>query len=375
LFLHRPAGHPLAFVGAGALVGYVIVHAPFALDSYPYSDAPGLSVLATLNRELRLDEPAIERLLLFVVAGSVLLAVGALLARGRGLAAARRMLALVALAVIAWNLTGLISFGNGINNLGTRLRASIPDPPNWVDNVTGGKPTLYLGQSIADGNPLFLTEFWNRSIKAVGTLDGQAVGPGPTLQIVPYRRDGSVVNDPGVDYVLTDALGVEPWGRLVYQTGKWRVYAVERPLRLRAEITGLYEDGWTGATASYLHFGDAGKEGVLEVTTSRANWTGPDKPGKVSVRVGSLVPQPLERVRNPCAGGTCVDQHPRLGTIYGTGTWTAHSGEEQRFRFRVTTPFKLEVTVEPTFSPQEFGLADARQLGVRLAVSFNEDAG
>jgi len=36
----------------------------------------------------------------------------------------------------------------------------------------------------------------------------------------------------------------------------------------------------------------------------------------------------------------------------------------------VTTPFKLEVTVDPTFSPHEFGENDLRQLGVRLAVSF-----
>ena len=90
----------------------------------------------------------------------------------------------------------------------------------------------------------------------------------------------------------------------------------------------------------------------------------------MQLRVGSVVPQPLDTIRNPCRGGTCVDQHPQLGTVYGTGSWTAHSGQEQRFRFRVTTPFKLEVTVDPTFSPAEFGESDARQLGVRLAVHF-----
>ncbi|MEX0674553.1 MAG: hypothetical protein WD067_07250 [Gaiellaceae bacterium] len=376
LVLFRPGGSPMAFAAAGALVGYLVTHASFALDYYPYFDAPGLSVLARLNREpLYFDEASIERILLGVVIGSVVLGIGALWARGRAARGLKPVLAGVAVLVIAWNLTGLFSFGDGINSLGNRVRSGVPDPPYWVDNVTGGKPTLYLGQSISDLNPLFVTEFWNRSIEAVGTLDGQAVGPGPTLEIVPYRRDGSVVNDPGVDYVLTDALGAEPLGRLVYETGRWRLYRVERPLRLRSETTGLYEDGWSGPKASYLHFGEAGREGVLEVVVSRANWTGPDKPGKVTLRVGSLVPQPLETIANPCRGGTCVEQLPRLGRLYDSGTWTAHSGQEQRFRFRVTTPFKLEVTVDPTFSPHEFGAGDARQLGVRLAVGFTPDRG
>jgi len=371
LVLFRPGGNPVAFAAAGAVVGYLVTHASLALDSYPYFDAPGLSVLARLNRDpLFFDATAIEWILLGVVAGSFLLLVGALWARGRAAPALRPVLAGVALLVVAWNLTGLFSFGTGINSLANRLRGGVPDPPTWVDNVTGGKPTLYLGQSISDPNPLFVTEFWNRSITAVGTLDGHAAGPGPTLQVVPFRRDGSIVNDPGVDYVLTDALGAEPLGRLVYQTGRWRVYAVERPLRLLTEMTGLYEDGWTGPKASYLHFGEPGRDGVLEVIVSRANWSGPDKPGQVKLRVGSVVPQPVQTIRDPCKGGTCVDQHPQLGTVYGAGTWTAHSRQEKRFRFQVTTPFKLEVTVDPTFSPQEFGEGDARQLGVRLAVSF-----
>jgi hypothetical protein len=368
LVLFRPGGSPIAFAAAGALVGYLVTHASFALDYYPYFDAPGLSVLARLNREpLYFDEAGIERILLGIVIGSVVLGIGALWLRGRVL---RPVMAGVAVLVLAWNLTGLFSFGDGINSLANRVRSGVPEPPNWVDNVTGGKPTLYLGQSLSDLNPLFVTEFWNRSITAVGALDKQDFGPGPTLEIVPYRRDGSVVNDPGVDYVLTDALGVEPLGTLAYQTGRWRLYAVERPLRLLSEVTGLYDDGWSGPRASYLHFGEPGQEGVLEVIASRANWGGPDKPGKVDLRVGSLVPQPLETITNPCTGGTCVDQNPQLGRVFDTAMWTAHSGEELRFRFRVTTPFKLEVTVDPTFSPHEFGENDLRQLGVRLAVSF-----
>jgi hypothetical protein len=370
LFLHRPAGNLLVFVAAGALAGYLVVNAPYQLDHYPYSDAPGLAVLAELNRDLHLDDPAIQRLLLFVVAGSVLLASAAVLARKRAAVPVHGTLAAVAVLVVGWNLTGLVSFGNGINDLANRLRGSVPDPPNWIDRATGGKPTLYLGQSIADPNPLFVTEFWNRSIEAVGTLDDQGVGPGPTLQIVPYTRDGRVVNDPGVDYVVTNSLGVEPYGRLVEQTGDWRLYRVTRPLRLRSEITGIYADAWTSGRATYTFFGKPGQKGTLDVLVSRAVWNGEDKPGKVRLRLGSPVPAPLETIMNPCAGGTCVDRTPRLGTVFGEREWVVHAGKERVFHFQVKTPFKLELTVDPTFSPTEFGGTDLRQLGVRTAFAF-----
>jgi len=111
LFLHRPAGNALVFVSGGALAGYLVVNAPYQLDHYPYSDAPGLAVLAELNRDLRLDDAAVQRVLLSVVAASVILAVVALSLRGR--APVRAVLAAVALLVIGWNLTGLASFGNG----------------------------------------------------------------------------------------------------------------------------------------------------------------------------------------------------------------------------------------------------------------------
>jgi hypothetical protein len=368
LFLHRQGGSPLAFVGAGALVGYLVVNANFALSNYPYSDAPGLAVLATFNRQLHLDEAAIERLLLGVVAGSVLVGVATVLARGRGLHATS--LAVVAVAVVAWNLTGVISFGEGINTLANRLRSAVPEPPNWVDNVTGGKSTMFLGQSIADGNPVYVTEFWNRSIVAMGTLDDVDVGPGPTLQIVPYARDGRVVNDPGVDYVVTSSLGVEPRGTLAYRTGDWRLYRVPRPLRLRSEVTGIYSDGWSGPKAAVSYFGD-GEAGVLEVTVSRVGWGGEDRAGNVIARVGDLIPAPLDVIANPCnRNGRCVDRNPRVGRLFGEQRWVAHARQQHVFRFRVRTPFRLEVVTDPTFAPSEFGAGDVRQLGVQLAVSF-----
>lgn len=369
LLIHRPRGNPLAFVGAGALTGYLVVKAPFQLDHYPYYDAPGLAVLATFNRELHLDDPTIERMLVWVVAGSVILASAAVLARGRGLTAARSALGAVAVAVVAWNLTGLISFGNGMNDLGNRLLGAVPDPPNWIDNVTGGASTAYIGQAIADGNPIFLTEFWNRSIENVGSLDGTAPGPGEPITPVPYARDGSVLNDPGTEYLVTNSAGVEPFGELAYQTGDWRLYRIGGKLRLRQAVTGVYPDGWTGGQAGYSFFG-TGEEGMLDVRVSREGWGGEDKAGRVTVRVGDLVPAPVDVIANPCRGGTCVDRNPRIGRLYGERTWVAHAGKAKLFRFRVRAPFRLEVVTDPTFSPYEFGGTDLRQLGVQVGIAF-----
>lgn len=368
-FIHRPRGHPLVFAAAAALIAYLVVEAPFQLDHYPYFDAPGLAVLATFNRELYLDDPTIERMLVWIVVGSLLLAAGATLARGRAVVMAKGALGIAAAFVVAWNLTGFVSFGNGINHLGNRLRGAVPDPPNWIDNVTGGESTAYVGQAIADANPIFVTEFWNRSIERVGSLDGTAPGPGPTTSPAPYRRDGAVLNDPATEYLVTNSSGVEPFGELVYQTGDWRLYRIGGTLRLRTAVTGVYPDGWAGAKAGYSFFG-RGEEGVLEVVVSREGWGGPDKTGTVSVRVGDLVPAPVDVIANPCRGGTCVDRDPRIGELYGQKTWIAHAKQKQLFRFDVRTPFRLEIVTDPTFSPYEFGGSDLRQLGVQVGVAF-----
>ena len=42
------------------------------------------------------------------------------------------------------------------------------------------RPTLYLGQGVADQNPEWMLEFWNRSITTVSSLDGTIGGPGPS---------------------------------------------------------------------------------------------------------------------------------------------------------------------------------------------------
>jgi hypothetical protein len=368
LFFHRPQVNAL-LLGAGAIVlAFLVVETPFQLDHYPYADAPGLSVLAEGNRALSLPDATLEDVLLAVVLGSVVLTLAAaLVRRGRAVQGA---LAFVAVLVVGWNLVGENAFGKGINDLSSRLRGAVPEPADWIDRYIGADASVfYLGQGIADPNPVQLTEFWNRSVDFVGSLDRSAPGPGRTLEIVPMTRGGAVSNDPGADYVVTSGTTVDVAGKLILRSGDWRLFRVGRPLRLRSALTGLYPDGWTGAAAGYSRFG-SGERGTLEVALSRAGWRGPDKAGRIVVRVGTLVPASRHTISNPCWTGVCVSRDPKIGKLTGVRHWTAHSGRGTVFRFRVETPFHATIRVSPTFSPHEFGFTDLRQLGVQLAVAF-----
>ena len=374
LWLYRPTLSPLVLAGAATLVCYLVFNAAYQLDRYPYGDAPGLAVLAEGNRTFALGEAEIRRILVWIAVGTLVLAAALALAatspRRRARALPPAVAAVLGVLVIAWELVGVNSFGNGVNDLAARIRATVPDPPTWVDRLTGGDETIYVGQGIGDPNALLAMEFWNRSIKHVGSLDGSAPGPGPARALVPYDTDGSLANDPHVRYVLTDSPVLDVRGRRVGQTGTWRLIDVGGRIGLRSSWTGVYADGWTGASASYSVFG-ASRRGVVDVLTSRAIWNGPDRPGKVTIRIGELVTQTYATIMNPCLHhDPCLSIHPRIGEVFATREWTVHSGEQRLFRVPVTAPFRVEVTVSPTFAPSQFGLSDNRQLGVQVAFAF-----
>ena len=69
---------------------------------------------------------------------------------------------------------------------------NIRQPTTWLDDHTGGAATLYIGQQMKDQNSEWLLEFWNRSIRAVWSLDGTAQGPGPVLTPDPNPTDGAL---------------------------------------------------------------------------------------------------------------------------------------------------------------------------------------
>ena len=77
---------------------------------------------------------------------------------------ARALGVAVAAGILVWGLTTQIYAARGLNSFAERLYEATPPPVDWVDRITGGEKTLYLGQSIIDKNPIWLLEFWNRSV-------------------------------------------------------------------------------------------------------------------------------------------------------------------------------------------------------------------
>ncbi len=174
---------------------------------------------------------------------------------------------------------------------------NIRRPTTWLDDHTGGAATLYIGQQMKDQNSEWLLEFWNRSIRAVWSLDGTAQGPGPVLTPDPRASDGALNHSPGYPYVVEEK-GIDIVGTVVathlHKAGghleAWRLIRIKPPLRLRSSVTGVYTDGWTGASSAYTRYSTEGnRTGRIRIIVSRKGWGGPDKPGHVTVALGPIV--------------------------------------------------------------------------------------
>ena len=187
------------------------------LDNFPYYEAHGLSILALANREFAWPLGTIENVL--VVATLVATAMLALLGTPSGprrRAPRRRRRGRV--AVLAWNLTAEVYAAIGEHDFSARVEANIPKPNDWIDRAAGGGSVVMLGQRMSD-SPLGVasTEFWNRSIQKVWSVDGTGPGPGDTLTPDLQDVDGTLSPDPHTDFVLASN-GVQVVGDEVART-------------------------------------------------------------------------------------------------------------------------------------------------------------
>jgi hypothetical protein len=353
--LERRKLNPAVLVLTGGLAVYLVLTTPYQLDKYPYFEAPSLSILAFANREWIWDQPAIERGLLVVVALSIALLVARIVVDRQDVV--RALGVAIAAGVLVWGLTTQIYAVRGLNSFAERLYEATPPPVDWVDRITGGERTLYLGQSIIDKNPIWLLEFWNRSVKLVWSIDGSA--PLPSLSPDLADVDGTLAPDPRVHWVVAGN-GVEVVGREAAEPrGGMTLFRTEPPLRLRFAQTGVYPDGWMGARAAYSQYApDEGKSrGFARVTLSRQGWCGKDIPGRITVKLGPVV------VRN---------KQPALGRVTQVRRGVLHSCESKTFVIPAVVPYRVEVSISPTFSPFEINpaLGDSRELGAQVSFGF-----
>jgi len=364
LFLHRRRTHVAAIAGAAIFLAWAIVKTPFHMYEHFYADAPGLSILQSANRVLSATPAEAQIALLVILAASVGLIAASAYLRGRWVAWA---VAVAGALVLAWNLTGEITGARSSHAFGDQLLSNFPSPLDWVDEVTGGEPTVYYGQRVnVDPNGEWLLEFWNRSIQGLWTLDGTGVGPGPTVTPDVLKPTGEIRVIRKFDYAVTDE-GVSLVGRVIARrthlvggaAATWSLYRVEHPMRLRKNVEGFFPDGWTGERSAYSQFSTPGNRRGYLVVDVRRTGGGKTLPANVTLKVGDL------RIGE--------DTQPKLGTVRIVRSLHVQRGLDHEFVLEApVAPFRAEVRVWPTFSPYALdpGNGDVRDLGAQVTYRF-----
>jgi hypothetical protein len=370
LWLDRPRLRWVPLAAAVGLVAYLIVSTPYLLNNVPAVDSLGVAIAQMSNRELSFAHGGIEQALVIALVVSVALLVAPRFLAHRRPGWSAGVTATAALLVLAWCLAGQISAANYSNDASQTLITNYPRPLNWLDQLTHGKPTLYLGQHLDAGSDIgvWLTEFWNRSLRYVWSVDGSAPGPGP-VETPNTAADGRLYPVPpgNVDYVLAEP-GIDLDGTVVAGpkvTGRWFLYRVQKPLRYAYNETGVFADGQTGcslapckqADSAYNRFG--GQAGYAVVDVSRLSACGaPVGPAGVRVTIGKLIEG--------------RDKQPHIGHVTKVERWTLRIGTARRFVLPTPKPpFRVEVQIAPTYAPLKFGGSDQRQLGGQVGFSFS----
>jgi hypothetical protein len=332
---------------ASAFVVFLVLEKPLQL-AYPYFEAPGFGILTIFNRTRSWTNEDLHLLLLGVLAFSLLVL------------ALRRHLPVLAVAAVfcaAWMLASEITTTRGFDGLANRLRSHLHPQLDWVDRASKGEPVTYVGQLIKDPNGLLLTEFWNRSVKHVYSLDGSAPGPGPTGTPDVVAPDGRLSRiPPDTRFVLADN-GVKLQAPIVDRYGQLTLYRKQGPWRLLDGAQQLYSDGWVPDWSSYTYF-KPGQRGTLVVTLSRTGFNGDAPPGRARIVAGEV------RI-DPKVGG------PALGRVTTRRRALVRNGTIQDIRVPVErTPVRVELFIKPTFRPT---VSDPRQLGAQVRFRFVPD--
>jgi hypothetical protein len=117
----------------------------------------------------------------------------------------------------------------------------------------------------------------------------------------------------------------------------------------------ISSDGWTGPSSMYVEVGH--RPGTIVATLSRPPESPPRLRSTVTVAAAPATVSPF------AVKTTRAPYWQRRWTLVGPGSRT----------FRIPTqgrPTAVDIKVEPTFSPSDYGSPDTRQLGVQAAFRF-----
>ena len=358
-------------LASGAFGIYLVAHLRYATAvQFPYYEGHGLAITAFANRIFHWPLGTIRDvgLVIAVAATGIVLSLRYLPLRGR---AASASITAICAAVLVWNVTTETYAAQGEYHFSHNLARNFTRPFDWVDSATGGRSTVLVGQQFADPNGVYLTEFWNASIRRVWSVDptSPAPGPGPTLTPDLASPDGTMTPLPATEFALA-VNGVALQAPVVARApdgSSQTVYRLaRRPLRLAFSQTGVESDGWATAptadapaVSAYNRF-DAGSlgPGFAKVTVDRVGGGPPKVQAQVTIRLGELVIGP--------------DKQPAIGRVIAVRHYSLGTGRSHTLFFKnPDRPFRIEVTIFPTFSPHEL---DPRSSDIRhLAGHVNFD--
>jgi hypothetical protein len=256
-------------------------------------------------------------------------------------------------------------FGSIRNHARATLALTSPYNPSWIDQRIGSRTQaafLYgaTTEPFGEAQIMWQTEFWNRSVGTVYTLgppDPGLTGSPATLhpatgRITPQRNGGSPST--AIRYAIVPT-NLQLAGSLIAKQGRLALYRIDPPMRLATYLGGVDPDSWMSSLAALNHYAIPRRRGRLQVRLTREGWAGPSPPGRVTIKVGRLVD----------VGGL-----PGIGRVAASRTGTVRSGTASHLTIPTPrTPYRLEIHVEPTFSPANYGHPDTRQLGAQVAIN------
>ena len=329
----------------------------FRLDQYPYFEAPSLAIGALANRNFVWDAAHVERALVVVALVSVALLAAHSFVRSRTVGLAIAVIA--ACAVTTWALTTEIYASRGLNIFSERMHQISPKPVDWVDQATGGEPTLFLGQQIGkDTNPIWLLEFWNYSIDKIWSLDGTA--PLPSLSPDLGEPDGTT----------------QPRSRSALGRDRERRRGPRREGRRAARRDAALARPAAGPLPEHPDRRLPGRLDELERTFSQyAPEDGVSRGfSKVVVsRQGACGAHPDGRRHRPGRPASpCVNKQPGFARVDEVVRRKLPACGLTQVVTRANVPYHVEVTVKPTFIPAEIDASsgDVRELGAQVGFDF-----
>jgi hypothetical protein len=327
---------------ATALVVYLALAKPI-ITGTPYFEAPGLAILTAARDHFQWGHHDLRIALLVTVA------------IGLALLAARRIpgvAAVVAVLLFAWLVAGEVTETSANDSLAKAFRADLPAHADWIDRITHGQGVTYLTENVKDANGLWMTEFWNRSIEHVDSLDATAPGPGPTAGPSLVSPDGLLSYYTGNKYALADN-GIQLQGKPVACWGSQVLYRLNGPWRLLQAQQYVYPDSWTQENSTWTYYARQGPGHVL-VDLRRTGYKGNAPPGQVTVTAGTVA---LDKYGDALLGKVLAVRHDVL-----------HNGQELLIRIPVKrTPVRIQLHISPTFQPSP---ADTRQVGGQVIFSY-----